>query len=422
MAKRRPGRIAGVVVGALLAGILPAVGASSAPARKGFDPIDMPAAKAAYQQADARIDAARTAYRAALVPLLHSPDPFRRRLALERLRAGYNWSLFDHDVQEAVLPILEETELLASETCVREPVRCGEEPAISNGMLAARLRRGDVMPDLLIARVTARPAIVDALVAAGVTMTNTKGLSATRDPAAQAALLRLMLPALCGYSGAPPDLATLMDSPDVTVRRLAALAIVRFTGCRMASASRSDQARKRAIAAVAARFDNAADTDVLIDCGRIGAAAEAFIPQLLVRLERRPRDDRERRLILQTFAAMNEYATQKQPAISSLYRLLLDPAERALHGLALSGLLALWPHSAPECKPALLALIKAEPELFTKGLALLYAWGAQPTSDELASLVAIHRRGCLDDDDEICSWQNRTLRYLAGDNNVQSPP
>jgi len=384
----------------------------------------MPAANAAYKEADARIDAARAAYRRALVPLLRSPDPFRRRLALERLRAGYNWALFDRDMQQALLPILEETELLPSETCVREPARCGEEPPVSNGMLAARLRRADVEPELFNAYVVAHPAAVEALLAAGVAQSDVgRTLAAAKAPAIQAALLRLALATSSAYASAPPAVAALMDSPDVLVRHLAALVIVRFTGGRNASSSSQfDAIRKRALAAVAPRFDDLADADILADCARLGEAAEAFIPQLLARLERRPRDDRERRQVLQVFAGMNEYAKLKPQAIAALYRLLLDPAERALHPLVLSGLLALWPHSAAEAKPALLALIKSEPESFTKALALLHGWGARVTRDELAGLATVYRRGCLSDDGQICNWQSLMLRYLADDNKLAFEP
>ncbi len=425
MAKRRRRRrgVAAAFLGAALTAALAAAEGSGGRASGEFDADDMPAANAAYKQADARIDAARAAYRRAVVPLLRSPDPFRRRLALERLRAGYNWALFDRDMQEALLPILEETALLPSETCAREPARCGEEPAVSNGMLAARLRRSDVAPELFIAYVVAHPAAVDALIAAGVAQSDVgRPLAAAKTPAVQAALLRLALASTCVYPSAPPAVVALVDSPDVTVRRLAALAMVRFTSCRGSSPSEHDAIRKRAIAAVAARFDDPADAQVLTDCARIGDAAEAFIPQLVARLERQPRDDRQRRQVLQVFARMNEYARLKKEAIAALYRVLLDPAQRSLHAPALTGLLALWPHSAPEAKPALLALVDAEPELFTKGIALLHGWGARLTAGEHAHLAAIYRRGCISDDGEACSWQSLTLRYLASDSHLPFQP
>src|SRR6185369_14406763 len=127
----------------------------------------------------------------------------------------------------------------------------------------------------------------------------------------------------------------------------------------------------------------------------------------LGRLERRPGDDQERRTVLRVLATMEEGSQFKKEAIAALYRMLLDPAERSLHAPVLAALLRLWPHRAPEAKPALLRLIAAEPELFTSLLGLLYSWGVQVTRDELAALDAIYRRGCLSDDEERCAGESR---------------
>jgi hypothetical protein len=378
----------------------------------------------AYKQADVRINAASAAYRGALLPLLRSRDPYQRRVALDRLQyAGL--ALFDRDVQAALLPILEETALLPSETCAREPARCGEAPPVSNGMLAARLRRSDVSPELLVAHIVARPAAADAVIAAGASLSAadlSKALWTTKSPAAQAALLRLTLPSACGYSEPPQSIIALQDSPDLAVRRLAALAVLRYTGCDRSPSATAEKVRKRALAAVAARFDDAADADVVADCLRIGAAADVFIPQLLARLERQQAKPPERLLILQTLATMDEHSRSKDVAIAQLYRMLLDPAQRPVHARVLLALQRLWPHRAPEAKPALLALIAAEPELFTHGIGLVHAWGAHVTRAELARLVATYRRGCLSDDGEICGAQSRILGYLAKDSSLAFEP
>ena len=411
--------------GVLLAAValLSAHAAGARGRRADPDDYKTPATEA-YKQANARTTAASAAYRSALLPLLRSRDAYQRRLALERLEHT-GGALFDRDVQAALLPILEETELLPSETCTRDPARCGDAPAVSNGMLAARLRRSDVSPELLIAHVVARPAAADAVIAAGASLAASdlsKALPTTKHPAAQAALLRLTLPSSCGYSGAPPSIVALQDSPDVIVRRLAALALLRYSGCDRSLAATTAEARKRPLASVAARFDDPADRDIVADCARIGGAADVFIPQLLARLQRRPVNQQERLLILQTLAAMGEHSQFKGVAIAQLYRMLLDPTQRPVHSLVLSGLTAMWPHRAPETKPALLALIAAEPELFTKAIGLLHAWGARVTRAELARIEATYRRGCLSDDGEICGAQSLFLGYLAKDSHLAFEP
>ena len=98
---------------------------------------------------------------------------------------------------------------------------------------------------------------------------------------------------------------------------------------------------------------------------------------------------------------MDERSQSKDVAIAHLTRMLLDPKQRPLHVPVSSALLRLWPHRAPAAKPALLALLTAEPELFTKAMGLVHAWGARITHAELARLDATYRRGCLSDDGEI---------------------
>ena len=393
--------------------------AAAARGRRDGSEAKTPATEA-YKQADVRINAASAGYRSALLPLLRSRDPYQRRLALYRLEHT-GAALFDGDVQAALLPILEETALLPSETCAREPARCGEAPAVSNGMLAARLRRSDVAPELLVAHIVARPAAADAVIAAGASLTASDRSEvpvSTKPPAAQAALLRLTLPSPCGYGTPPPSVVALQDSPDVAVRRLAALAVLRYTGCGHSHSATTAEVRKRALAAVAARFDDATDSDVVADCLRIGGAADVFIPKLLARLQRRPAKQHERLLILQTLAAMDERSQSKQAAIAQLYRMLLDPAQRPVHVPVLTALHRLWPHRAPEAKPALLALGTAEPELFTRTIGLVHAWGARVTRAELARLDATYRRGCLSDDGEILRRAEPDLGYLAKDSSL----
>ena len=219
------------------------------------------------------------------------------------------------------------------------------------------------------------------------------------------------------------EVVALQDSPDATVRRLAALALLRYSGCGRRTDAAAAEARKRPLASVASRFDDATDADIVADCARIGGAADVFIPQLLARLQRRPENRQERLLILQTLGAMNELSQHKDIAIAQLYRMLLDRTQRSVHGAVLSALIAMWPHRAPEAKPALLALITAEPELFTKAIGLLHAWGARVTQAELARLDATYRRGCLSDDDgEICGAQSRVLGYLAADSKLEFHP
>jgi len=400
--------------GVLLAAALLSTHADGAPGRR--TEYKTPATEA-YKSADARMNAARAAYRSALLPLLRSPDPYQRRLALERLQ-HVGGALFDRDVQAALLPILEETALLPSETCAREPARCGDAPAVSNGMLAAQLRRSDVSPELLAAYIVARPAAVDAVIAAGASLNApdlSKALPTTNKPAAQAALLRLTLPSPCGHSTAPPSVVALQDSPDAAVRRLATLALLRVTGCHYPDPSA--EVRKRPLASVAARFADATDRDVLADCVRLGEGAEPFIPQLLAQLQLPPGNHEQRLLILQALAAVGQMTRAKQ-AIPHLYRMLLNRTQRPLHGAVLSTLHAMRPHRAPETKPALLALITAEPELFTKAVGLLHGWGARVTAAELARLDATYRRGCLSDDGDVCGAQSRVLGYLAADSKL----
>ncbi len=357
-----------------------------------------------------------TSYRSFLVSGLASPNPYMRKLALERLLELP--ALVDPQIVTALVPRLEETIVLAPVWCVGvaplavprddtdEPqgvaltlAECARLPRVSNGSLAAKILQGKHAFAPIIQHVARRPRSTDAVLASlgaagiGPASQVIAALSSTTAPDAQRALLRLTIAGSCddrAWPEAAKRVAVLNESPNVAVNGMASLAILRLVDCRP-SDPQLGELRKRAARSLEARLRDLRDEEVVAQTAWLGAAARGFVESLLARFGRLPENRKERAAIVGIFADVGPGARSATPALIGV---LQDRRQRELWIPALAALGAIGP-SAAEAKGVILVVLRASSSLLLHPVArTLQQIDAKLTQEEFSLLSGPYRAEC----------------------------
>jgi hypothetical protein len=413
-------------------------------ARSASPPSPKPDADALYEKGHRALAAPRAAYGRALAKSLDSSNPYERRLALEALAASP--VLVSRQVLPALVRRLEETEKLPSELCADllhrlgqnyggqgeeiDYARCRHEGGVSNGSLAAKLLLPRSGYSLIVAHLVRRPEVVDAVLASlgdmagGGASEILKALSSTPNPGAQAALLRLALVDRCGsvtlLTGLAPVIA-LQESAEPRVKVLAALALLRLSGCSGEQPSLVP-ARQRAIAVIESRLKDQTNQDVVKETAQLGLAGAPLVRALLYRLERvAPKSSNPERLAI--IEALGAIGPGAQAAIPELLRILREPNALSLRKPTLLALASIG-SAAASAKADILPL--ASNDLWiVPAVQALAAIRAPIDRNEFARLYSAYQKRCKDAEsipmfnlqrDDDCHAEAEALSLIAESN------
>jgi hypothetical protein len=361
-----------------------------------------------YRKAHASLRPALDAYGRALRASLESDNPYERRVALERLAA--NREIVGPDWLPALVRRLDENQPLFDEECARivarldksyggqgeelEYAHCNVKGGTSNGALAARLLPGGEWAAEVVRHVMAAPGTAEAVLASLGTMSGGPGMEAARalaaakNPAVEAALLRLVIAGNCVHQG-PEILAPIAQrfaAASPAVRNLAPPAYLRLSDC-VAEDERYAEPRSRAVAALASRVADAKDMGILDELALVGPAAHPLVPGLLARMKSAPRQ------LGPVLAVLGAIGRPARAASSTLVALLRDQGHEAWRGPILQAMARIG--AAPSgAKEAALAALATDPDLLAEVAALLASSYARLTPQEFGLLDRPYRKQC----------------------------